>query len=131
MKGDDFRMEQINSLHLDIDCEIEGAVLSIGFEQAKQDALVNKRISEVKGNVIDSCSNAGNMNVGGIFSPTCEIVLDTELPLRMGFSGGPCLNADGYVIGIVSGINGKSENTAFLAPLSEWKGLLENLLAAT
>mmetsp|Transcript_15805 Transcript_15805/g.21175 ORF Transcript_15805/g.21175 Transcript_15805/m.21175 type:complete len:1452 (+) Transcript_15805:128-4483(+) len=59
----------------------------------------------------------------GIFSPRKEIVV--RCPTIPGHSGGPCVNHDGEVIGIVSRADPVESERCYLAPSSELKVLME------
>merc|ERR1711956_71904 len=58
----------------------------------------------------------------GIFSPSSEIVV--ECTSFGGQSGGPCVNQDGKVIGIVSSKNANDQR-CYLAPTSELEKILK------
>mmetsp|Transcript_16859 Transcript_16859/g.25067 ORF Transcript_16859/g.25067 Transcript_16859/m.25067 type:complete len:145 (+) Transcript_16859:112-546(+) len=62
-------------------------------------------------------------STSGIFRPTREIVV--RCPTIPGHSGGPCVNHDGEVIGIVSRADPVESERCYLVPASELKVLME------
>merc|ERR1711862_586747 len=57
------------------------------------------------------------------FFPKQEIVM--ICPTITGHSGGPCVNANGEVIGILSRVDNIDSDRCYIVPACEWKPLLK------
>ncbi len=58
-------------------------------------------------------------------SPRCEIVVDCITGTIGGFSGGPCVNQIGEVVGILSRCLPGEPKRCYLVPASEFKALVD------
>merc|ERR1712150_330956 len=72
----------------------------------------------------DDHSDDDSSSSGSGFSPREEIVI--MCPTISGHSGGPCVNDEGKVIGILSRADPVDRQRCYLVPSSELKGLVKS-----
>merc|ERR1711976_557910 len=126
--------EQLPILKVTRRFELEETVRILGFNQAegrlKQGKHVNRTADFAKGYICkqfkladdhsDSDSESSGSEVG--FSPREEIVI--MCPTIPGHSGGPCVNEEGRVVGILSRADPVDRQRCYLVPSSELKILV-------
>jgi len=125
-----FKCEKTKSLKL-MKPRIDEWIRIIGFIQLgggihEQGQTINHTPSVTKGyvcNIKESVSPIVQYSPE-IFSPCSEITV--ECISYQGQSGGPCVNQDGKVIGMVSRRNPNDQRICYLVPISELEKLLKN-----
>lgn len=123
------REEHLNSLEVSEYCEIEEHVRIIGFPQdgkhlVRQGSNLFRNVGVTKGFVNSHFDNDDDdlSEQKGLFSPQNEIVV-TGSSTFGGESGGPCINQQGKVIGILSRSHGTRN---YLVPTIKWMRLLKD-----
>jgi hypothetical protein len=115
----------------------------VGFNQGGEDVLekgkhVNLSVDFAKGYICkifkvpvraddensDSSSSSSSISTK-TFSPLEEIVVDCKT--ISGHSGGPCVNGEGKVIGILSRADRNDRQRCYLVPGSQLKKLVRNV----
>jgi hypothetical protein len=127
--------EPLQSMKMTRRFELEEAVRILGFNQGGEGLLekgkhVNRSADFAKGYIVkqfkiadDHSSSSGDSSSSGCgFSPREEIVI--ICPTIQGHSGGPCVNAEGKVIGILSRGDPVDRQRCYLVPSSEIKMLV-------
>ena len=120
--------EDLQMLKIREDYKIEQTVRLIGFSQGgvkivPEGSYLFQNIGCLPGTVVGR--NTYNFeSTEGSYSPKKEISVYCET--EVGESGGPCINEQGEVIGILS--RGHS-TLSYLVPASEWKGMLNRAKA--
>ena len=123
--------------------ELEESVRIVGFNQGGEDVLekgkhVNLSVDFAKGYICkifkvpvraddensDSSSSSSSISTK-TFSPLEEIVVDCKT--ISGHSGGPCVNGEGKVIGILSRADRNDRQRCYLVPGSQLKKLVRNV----
>lgn len=124
-----FKREKLKKLKLKgAYCEEQIRIIGInqsGEGRYERGTRVNHQLSITKGYV---CQNIDALNhivrrKKGVFSPNSEIVV--ECTAYEGQSGGPCVNQDGEVIGIVSRTNPNDSRRCYLVPWTELEFILK------
>ena len=124
---DKFELEEMKTLELE-DAHLEEQIRIIGFNQSgkgnplshyNHTASVTKGYVCEKGNPVSS--EQGRKD--NIFSPRSEIVV--ECISHEGQSGGPCVNQDGKVIGMVARMLPNDSRLCYLVPTSELRKILK------
>lgn len=127
--------EQLKSLKLTNRIELEEPIRIIGFDQGgdglyEKGTRINRAPDLAKGYVCkkfkaamsdDSASQSSDSS-SQFFAPREEIVV--ICPTISGHSGGPCVNEEGKVIGIVSRCDPVDHQRCYLVPASELKILV-------
>jgi hypothetical protein len=133
---DDIPKEQLKSLKITSKVEIEESVRILGFNQGgegvfEQGKHVNRSADFARGYVVkkfrpsfsdDSSSHSSDSSSQLNFSPREEIVI--MCPTISGHSGGPCVNDDGKVVGILSRADPVDRQRCYLVPSTELKILV-------
>lgn len=122
----DLKMENLSELKVRESCEIEDRIRIVGFSQGgenliKEGSWVHRNLGCSYGIVNSRPSYDFALDREYTFSPRKEIIV--ECNTRAGESGGPCINQQGEVIGILS--RGHEDPRCYLVPTSEWIGLLK------
>jgi hypothetical protein len=132
----EFHDEHLPILKMTRRFELEESVRILGFNQAGEGLLeqgkhVNRSADFAKGYICkqfklsddhsESDSDDSSSSAGG-FSPREEIVC--VIPTIPGHSGGPCVNEEGRVVGILSRADPVDRQRCYLVPSSELKILL-------
>jgi len=131
----DIQQEELSALKMTRRYEYEEAVRILGFNQGGEGILeqgkhVNRSADFAQGYICklfrpaDDNSNSSDESSSsmGEFSPREEIV--TICPTISGHSGGPCVNDEGKVIGILSRADPVERLRCYLVPVSEIKILV-------
>lgn len=129
------KKEQLQSLKVTEKCEIEEQVRIIGYNQGGEGLLgpgesLNRCVDFARGYVCMKFTH-GNQDVGTVsvngrrdrFKPREEVVV--ICPTIGGHSGGPCVNQQGEVIGILSRADPAESQRCYISPAHEWKGLVK------
>jgi len=133
---DNVQEESLVSLKITKYCEIEQTVRIIGFNQGGEGRLergkhVNRTLDFALGYICkhfrksddeSSSSDDSSSSEEGAFEPRAEIVVMCST--IEGHSGGPCVNDDGKVVGILSRVDPVDRQRCYLVPSSEIKKLI-------
>lgn len=127
------KSEQLQSLKMTEKCELDEQVRILGYNQGGEGLLspgesLNRYVDFARGYV---CMKfAQGLDVGGAagklrdrFKPREEIVV--ICPTIGGHSGGPCVNQQGEVIGILSRADPAESQRCYISPTYEWKALVK------
>lgn len=120
MTNKDIKDENLQELKVRDSCEIEERVRVIGFSQSGQNLLEEgawlfRNVGCTPGVVVARDEYDFKTEEYGTFCPTKEIRVACDT--NVGESGGPCINQQGEVIGIL----GRGHSTmSYLVPSSEW-----------
>ena len=132
---DNIQEESLSSMKITGRYEIEQAVRIIGFNQGGEGRLekgkhVNRISDFAKGYICKqfkiaddhSTSSGDSSSSEGVLSPREEIVVICHT--ISGHSGGPCVNDEGKVVGILSRVDPVDRQRCYLVPSSEIKTLI-------
>lgn len=128
--------EELRALKVTTRFQLEESVRILGFNQGGEGVLkkgkhINRSADFAKGYVCkefkafmsdDSSHSSDSSSQGFAFSPREEIVI--MCPTISGHSGGPCVNEEGRVIGILSRADPVDRQRCYLVPSSEIKNLI-------
>lgn len=130
------KQEKLQQLKITDKCEYDEWVKIIGYNQGGEGLMgpgvilnfsvdfargyVCKKFAVVESNISD---NGSSQTVRHRFKPREEIVVNCET--IVGHSGGPCVNQQGEVIGILSRADPAENKRCYLVPTEEWKPLLK------
>lgn len=121
--------ERLKQLKVTEKCELDEQVRILGYNQGGEGLLgpgerVNRYLDFARGYV---CKKFATGEESGYlrhrFKPREEIVV--ICPTIGGHSGGPCVNQQGEVIGILSRADPAENHRCYLVPASEWKEMLK------
>ena len=125
-----FKSEKLQALRLSEKCELDEQVRILGFNQGGEGLLgpgesLNRFVDFARGYVCKKFVSAGDApnNNRDLFKPREEIAV--ICPTIGGHSGGPCVNQQGEVIGILSRADPADGQRCYLSPTSEWKPLIK------
>jgi hypothetical protein len=135
----DFQKELLPSLRITKRYELEETVRILGFNQGGEGLLeqgkhVNRSADFAKGyickqfkmsddgSVSGGSEDGSSSSSGSGFAPREEIVI--MCPTISGHSGGPCVNDEGRVVGILSRADPVDRQRNYLVPSSELKELV-------
>ena len=131
--------EKLKILKLTTRFELEENIRILGFNQGGEGVLekgkhVNRSADFAKGYICkkfkaahaddDSTSSSESASQHNSFAPREEIVV--MCPTISGHSGGPCVNEEGKVVGILSRADPVDRHRCYLVPTSEIKLLVAN-----
>jgi hypothetical protein len=124
--------ERLQSLKVSARCELEEQVRILGFNQGGEGLLgpgesLSRYADFAKGYVCKKFASgedsSGGAKLRDRFKPRSEIVI--ICPTIGGHSGGPCVNQQGEVIGILSRADPAENQRCYLSPTHEWKHLVK------
>jgi hypothetical protein len=125
--------EDLQSLRLTEKCELDEQVRILGYNQGGEGLLVpgaslNRYVDFARGYVCmkfapGSETGGSNVKLRDRFKPREEIVV--ICPTIGGHSGGPCVNQQGEVIGILSRADTAETQRCYISPTYEWKHLVK------
>jgi hypothetical protein len=127
------KREQLQSLKITEKCELDEQVRILGYNQGGEGLLgpgemLNRYVDFARGYVCmkfaydEQLSGTGSMRRDR-FKPREEIVV--ICPTIGGHSGGPCVNQQGEVIGILSRADPAENQRCYISPAYEWKALVK------
>lgn len=133
---EDFQKESLPSLKMTKRFELEETVRILGFNQGGEGILeqgkhVNRSADFAKGYICkqfrkadddDASSSSEDSSGGAGLTPREELVV--MCPTISGHSGGPCVNDEGRVVGILSRADPVDRQRCYLVPSSELKMLV-------
>lgn len=127
---DAIKRERLQHLKVTDKCELDEPVRILGFNQGGEGLLgpgesLNRYVDFARGYVCKKFANAqdGSGYLRHRFKPREEIVV--ICPTIGGHSGGPCVNQQGEVIGILSRADSAEKQRCYLVPSYEWKDLVK------
>jgi hypothetical protein len=123
------RREKLQALKITARCELDEHVRILGYNQGGDGLLgpgesLNRYVDFARGYVCMRFAS-GEENGGTIrnrFTPREEVAV--ICPTIGGHSGGPCVNQQGEVIGILSRADPADNQRCYISPTSEWQALL-------
>jgi len=123
------KQEKLHQLKITDKCELDEQVRIVGFNQGGEGLMgpgvrLNRYVDFARGYVCKKFAG-GEGNDGELrhrFKPREEIVV--ICPTIGGHSGGPCVNQQGEVIGILSRADPAESQRCYLVPTYEWRALL-------
>jgi CBS domain-containing protein len=132
---ENIQQEPLQSMKMTRRYELEEAVRVLGFNQGGEGLLekgkhVNRSADFAKGYIVKqfkmaddhSSSSGDSSSTDLVFAPREEIVI--ICPTISGHSGGPCVNEEGKVVGILSRGDPVDRQRCYLCPSSEIKMLV-------
>ena len=127
---DAIKRERLQHLKVTDKCELDEQVRILGFNQGGEGLLgpgesLNRYVDFARGYVCKKFANAqdGSGYLRHRFKPREEVVV--ICPTIGGHSGGPCVNQQGEVIGILSRADTTEKQRCYLVPSYEWKDLVK------
>ena len=130
------KAENLVKLKMETDFQLEEPIRIIGFNQGgegvfKPGSHVLRSADLAKGYICrmftaavsDDSDDSSSDSEANTFSPREEIV--AMCPTISGHSGGPCVNGDGNVVGILSRADPVDRNRCYLVPATHLKSLLK------
>jgi hypothetical protein len=127
---DALRREKLQALKITARCELDEHVRILGYNQGGEGLLgpgesLNRYVDFARGYVCMRFAtgeeNGGSTNKNR-FIPREEVAV--ICPTIGGHSGGPCVNQQGEVIGILSRADPADNQRCYISPTSEWQALL-------
>ena len=128
------KQEKLQQLKITDRCELDEQVRIVGYNQGGEGLLgpgvsLNRRVDMARGYVCKKFgggevppSAGDHPEIRHRFKPREEIVV--ICPTIGGHSGGPCVNQQGEVIGILSRADPAERQRCYLVPTYEWTNLL-------
>jgi hypothetical protein len=124
------KREKLQQLKVTDKCELDEQVRILGYNQGGEGLIgpgesLNRYVDFARGYVCKKFAT-GEDNSEGCrhrFKPREEIVV--ICPTIGGHSGGPCVNQQGEVIGILSRADPAENQRCYLVPTSAWKSLVK------
>jgi hypothetical protein len=123
------KQEKLHQLKITDKCELDEQVRIVGYNQGGEGLLgpgesLNRYVDFARGYVcmIFAGGEDGEGYLRHRFKPREEIVV--ICPTIGGHSGGPCVNQQGEVIGILSRADPAENQRCYLVPTREWRELL-------
>eukprot|EP00980_Cylindrotheca_fusiformis_P020082 scaffold7161_cov133-Cylindrotheca_fusiformis.AAC.5 len=123
------KQERLPQLKITNRCELDEQVRIVGYNQGGEGvfgpgATLNRYVDFARGYVCKKFAGGeGNDGLRHRFKPREEIVV--ICPTIGGHSGGPCVNQQGEVIGILSRADPAESQRCYLVPTYEWRALLK------
>lgn len=129
---DALKNEKLKALKITDKCELDEQVRIIGYNQGGEGLMmpgrqVSRDVDFLRG-YVSKIFNPGEQQVVSPknrdrFKPRQEIVVQSYS--IGGHSGGPCVNQNGEVIGILSRADPAENSRCYICPTSEWKRLVK------
>jgi hypothetical protein len=123
------KLEKLHHLKITDKCELDEQVRIVGYNQGGEGLLgpgvsLNRYVDFARGYVCKKFAGGegGDAQIRHRFKPREEIVV--ICPTIGGHSGGPCVNQQGEVIGILSRADPAESQRCYLVPTYEWRALL-------
>ena len=125
------KQEKLHQLKITDKCELDEQVRIVGYNQGGEGLLgpgvsLNRYVDFARGYVCKKFAAgegaSGDDQLRHRFKPREEIVV--ICPTIGGHSGGPCVNQQGDVIGILSRADPAESQRCYLVPTYEWRALL-------
>ena len=125
------KQEKLQQLKITDKCELDEPVRIIGYNQGGEGLMgpgvnLNRYVDFARGYVCKKFAggeSGASQPVKHRFKPREEIVV--ICPTIGGHSGGPCVNQQGEVIGILSRADPAENQRCYLVPTYEWRSLLK------
>lgn len=122
------KQERLPYLKITTRCELDEQVRIVGYNQGGEGVFgagvtLNRYVDFARGYVCKKFAGDGSDALRHRFKPREEIVI--ICPTIGGHSGGPCLNQQGEVIGILSRADPAESQRCYLVPTHEWQPLLK------
>jgi len=122
--------ERLSSLQMTTESQLEEAVRIIGYNQGgegifEQGGHISFSVDVAFGKIcrkFECPLSLVERHRKGAYAPNCEIV--TTCSTTVGHSGGPCVNSEGEVIGILSRADPTERERCYLVPASHIKQLV-------
>jgi hypothetical protein len=129
------KSEQLQSLKVTEKCELDEQIRILGYNQGGGGLLapgesLNRYVDFARGYVCMKFAQGSEPNGQKLkdkFKPREEIV--AICPTIGGHSGGPCVNQQGEVIGILSRADPAENQRCYISPTYEWKSLIKQAKA--
>jgi len=126
---DALRREKLQALKITDRCELDEHVRILGYNQGGEGLLgpgesLNRYVDFARGYVCMKFTSGeeSGRKFRDRFKPRKEVAV--ICPTIGGHSGGPCVNQQGEVIGILSRADPADNQRCYISPASEWKALL-------
>lgn len=124
---DALKREKLQQLKVTEKCELDEQVRILGYNQGGEGLLgpgesLNRYMDFARGYVCKKFASDDDVGLRHRFKPREEIVV--ICPTIGGHSGGPCVNQQGEVIGILSRADPAESQRCYLVPVSAWKSLV-------
>lgn len=135
LDSSNLKEENLVRLKMEFHFQLEETIRVIGFNQGGEGVYepgshVLRSADFAKGfitgmfrRVASDDSDSSSDSASNTFSPLQEIV--ANCPTIAGHSGGPCVNGEGMVIGILSRADAEDRNRCYLVPANQLKDLLK------
>mmetsp|Transcript_28669 Transcript_28669/g.66736 ORF Transcript_28669/g.66736 Transcript_28669/m.66736 type:complete len:1457 (-) Transcript_28669:690-5060(-) len=120
------KSQNFTRLKLETNFELEQWLKILGFSQGRSADIVSGYIVRMFSADLsddESSSSESEHESRHTFSPREEIVV--RCPIIVGHSGGPCLNTEGGVVGILSRSDPLDPHRCFLVPAAQLRSLLK------
>ena len=122
------KQERLPYLKITTRCELDEQVRIVGYNQGGEGVFgpgvtLNRYVDFARGYVCKKFAGGGSDALRHRFKPREEIVI--ICPTIGGHSGGPCVNQQGEVIGILSRADPAENQRCYLVPTYEWQALLK------
>lgn len=103
---------------------LEDRVSVLGYEQSNDYSTVNRRLNDVSGYICQKKSATASPEDRFTFQPLKTTVVMADA--KPGHFGGPCVNRQGEIVGILSSGDPDEDSRSFVVPVSEWADLVAN-----
>jgi len=117
------RKEKLHNLRLTTKCELSEDISLITFDKTVYNGYVKSGVNKNRIKAKKVYKFQPESNKANTFQPNCEIAI--ECITHDGCSGGPCVNRNGKVIGMLSRTDRYDNRISYLVPSFELKRLLQ------
>ena len=118
------KQQGLQQLDLAGPTSLEEPVRILGFEQTEDLSEVNRCLGIIAGYVCQHKSDSSEDEEINKYQYVPKIITMLMCSAKPGLIGGPCINRDGKVIGILSCADPNENTRCFVAPTSEWISLV-------